>query len=94
MLKPDKLKEKNLEALKTNNYTIDECIEFANKEFDDLIVPLSPTSRGYKLALKKLADEILYLRKQLKDLQQCKNKQDKASSQASQSPVASQLVSA
>ena len=87
MLKPDKLKEKNLEALKTNNYTIDECIEFANKEFDDLIVPLSPTSRGYKLALKKLADEVVSLRQKVKDTQPCKMKQEKQSSQVSLSQV-------
>lgn len=93
MLKPEKLKEKNLEALKSNNYTIDECIEFANKEFDDLIVPVTNTSRGYKLALKKLADEVVYLRQKIKDTQSCKMKQDKQSSPASLSQVSPQLAS-
>jgi hypothetical protein len=78
MLKPENLLEKNLESLKTNNYTIDECIELANQQFNDLIVPVSKTSRGYKVALKKLADEVLSLRKQIKDDQSCKTKQEKA----------------
>lgn len=94
MFQQENVKEKNQETIKLNDFSIEECIEFANQEFNALVVVINKKSRGYKLALKKLADEVLSLRKQLKDCQQCKNKQDKASSQASQSPVASQLVSA
>lgn len=93
MLKPEKLKEKNLEALKTNSYTVEECIEFANKEFDDLIVPITTSSRGYKLALKKLADEVISLRLKLKETSQCKTKPDKQSSPGSSSQGLQQLVS-
>jgi hypothetical protein len=92
MLKPENLLEKNLEGLETNNYTIDECIEFANQQFNDLIVPVSKTSRGYKVALKKLADEVLSLRKQLKDMQSCKTKPEKASSTAASSQDSLALV--
>jgi hypothetical protein len=78
MLKPDNLRDLNIEALKSNDYQIDDCISFANKEFDDIIILIQKKSTGYKIALKKLADEVLYLRKQLKDDQSCKTKQEKA----------------
>ncbi len=77
MFQPENLQEKNLESLKTNNYSIDECIDFANQQFKDLIVPVAKTSRGYKIALKKLADEVISLRNQLKDAQSCKTKPEK-----------------
>jgi hypothetical protein len=82
MLKPDNLKEKNLEALKTNNYTIDEIIKDANNWFDDLVVQLSTTSRGYKIACKKLADEVLLLRKQLQECKKCQKTSEKHCTQA------------
>ena len=85
MLKPENLLEKNLEGLKINNYSIDECIDFANQQFNELIVPVTKTSRGYKIALKKLADEVLSLRKQLKDIQSCKTKPEKVFSTAASS---------
>lgn len=93
MLKPDNIRELNIEALKSNDYQIDDCISFANKEFDDIIILIQKKSTGYKIALKKLADEVLSLRKQLKDCQQCKKKPEKASSQDSQSQDVSQLAS-
>jgi len=93
MMQPDKLKEKNLEALKTNNYSTDECIDFANEQFDGLVIALQPSSRGYKIALKKLADEVLLLRHKLKDIQSCKTKQEKQSSLGSSSQVPPHLVS-
>jgi hypothetical protein len=87
MLKPDNLKEKNVEALKTNNYSIEEIIKDANSWFDDLVVLLSPTSRGYKVACKKLADEVLSLRKQLQECKQCQKTSEKRCTQAALSAV-------
>ena len=63
------LKEKNQKALKTNNYSIDECIQDANTWFDELVVNVTESSRGWKLCCKKLADEVLNLRQELKSTQ-------------------------
>ena len=82
MLKPSDLIEKNIEALLANNYSIDEIIQDANDWFNDLIVPVSICSRGYKIACKKLADEVLSLRKQLQECKQCQKTSEKLSTQA------------
>ncbi len=87
MLKPDNLKEKNIEALKTNNYSIEEIIKDANNWFDDLIVLVSPNSRGYKIACKKLADEVISLRKQLQESKRCQKISEKPSTQVALSAV-------
>ena len=89
MLKPDNLKEKNIEILKTNNYSIEEIIKDADYWFDDLVVLLSPTSRGYKIACKKLADEVLSLRKQLQESKRCQKTLEKLSTQAALSAASS-----
>ena len=82
MLKPSDLREKNIEALLANNYSIEEIIQDANDWFNDLIVPVSTYSRGYKIACKKLADEVLSLRKQLQESKRCQKTLEKHSTQA------------
>ena len=89
MLQPKDLRDKNIESLKTNNYTIDEIISDANAWFDDLIVPVSTSSRGYKIACKKLADEVLSLRTQLQEVKQCQKTSAKPCTQAALSVVSS-----
>ena len=61
-LNSQELLEKNLQNLSINNYSIDECIEDANSWFATLAIEINMHSRGYKLACKKLADEVQYLR--------------------------------
>lgn len=80
---PKTLKENNISALKTNSYSIDEIIKDANEWFEELIVPVSKHSRGYKIACKKLADEVISLRVKLKELQSCKSKPEKLSASPS-----------
>ena len=89
MLKPSDLIEKNIEALLANNYSIDEIIQDANDWFNDLIVPVSICSRGYKIACKKLADEVLSLRKQLQESKRCQKTLEKLSTQAALSAASS-----
>jgi len=87
MLKPDNLKERNIEALKTNNYSIEEIIEDANAWFGDLVVPVTNHSRGYKIACKKLADEVLSLRIQLQESKKCQKTSAERSTLAALSAV-------
>jgi hypothetical protein len=87
LLKPENLRELNLDSLKTNNYSIDEIITDANIWFDDLVVPVSKTSRGYKIACKKLADEVVYLRAQLEEAKKCQRTSAKPCTQAALSAV-------
>ena len=61
------LKEKNLESLKSNEFSIEDCITFANEQFETLGVIIQNKSTGYKIALKKLANEVITLRNQLAD---------------------------
>lgn len=61
-LSSQELHKRNLQSLAENNYSIDECIEDANLWFQSLAVEISVHSRGYKLACKKLADEVVRLR--------------------------------
>lgn len=82
MIKPKDLKERNIQALITNNYSIAEIIKDANAWFDDLVVEVAPTSRGYKIACKKLADEVISLSKQLEELKKCQSTSEKRCSQA------------
>lgn len=55
----------NLENLKTNNYTIEEILKDADFWFNDLVINIGPSSRGWKIACKKLAEEVRSLRKQV-----------------------------
>ena len=77
MLKPHDLRQRNIEALKTNTYSIDEIITDVNAWFDDLVVPVSTSSRGYKIACKKLADEVCSLKKQLEEAKKCQKSEKK-----------------
>lgn len=92
MMHPPDLREKNAEALKLNEYTIDEIIKDANSWFDDLVVPVKNYSRGYKIACKKLADEVLLLRKALQEAKSCQKTSAKPSTPAALS-VASSVAS-
>jgi hypothetical protein len=94
MLKPKDLRDKNLEALKTNNYSIEEIIADANAWFDDLIVPVSISSRGYKIACKKLADEVISLRNQIQEAKPCQKTSAKPSTPAALSVASSASSSA
>jgi hypothetical protein len=89
LLKPDNLRELNVEALKTNNYAIDEIITDANIWFDDLVIKISEHSRGYKIACKKLADEVVSLRKALQEAKSCQKTSAKPSTPAALSVVSS-----
>jgi hypothetical protein len=94
MMHPPDLREKNAEALKLNEYTIDEIIKDANSWFDDLVVPVKNYSRGYKIACKKLADEVISLRKQLEESKKCQRTSAKPCTQAALSVVSSASSSA
>jgi hypothetical protein len=64
----------NISNLKTNNYTIDEILEDVDFWFSDLIVPVTTSSRGWKIACKKLADEVRLLKSLLSTKEQNEQK--------------------
>lgn len=61
----EELISRNLSVLESNNYTIDEILNDADFWFSDLVIPIDKTSRGWKIACKKLADKVRSLQKEL-----------------------------
>jgi hypothetical protein len=66
----EELMAKNIKALETNNYTIEEIISDVDFWFSDLVIPVTDSSRGWKIACKKLADKVRNLQNELKE---CRN---------------------
>jgi len=87
MMKIENLQQRNVDALKSNNYTIEEIIQDVNEWFNDMVVPVSTHSRGYKIACKKLADEVISLRTQLEEAKKCQRTSAKPCTQAALSAV-------